>query len=76
MGYNGTFVATEPMRLAVLPVGEVINNLVQAGLYFRLIAVPDRFDQQVAKPLFTEKLTQDVEYAATKGFAFQLYLFE
>ena len=40
--------------LAVLAVGQVVDDLVQAGLDLGLVAVADRFDQQVAEPLLAE----------------------
>jgi hypothetical protein len=33
----------------------------QAGFDFGLVAIADRFDEQVAEPLLSEKLTQDIE---------------
>src|ERR1019366_1233870 len=62
--------------LAALPVGQVINDLVEAGRGLWLVDVTDGFDQQVAQALIAEDLAEDVENAAAEGLAFLLNLLE
>src|SRR5690348_3168820 len=48
----------------------------QTRLDFRLVPVPDRLDEQIAEPLLTEELAEDVENAATEGLPLQLNFFK
>ena len=60
----------------MLAVGQVVDDLMEAGLDLGPVAVPDRLDEQVAEPLLAEELAQDVEDPTTKGLPLQLDLFE
>ena len=50
----------------MLSVSEVIDDPMQAGLDVGLVTVPDRLNEQVAEPLLTEELAQDVEDPSTQ----------
>jgi hypothetical protein len=45
--------------LTVFAVGQVVDDLMEASLDLGPVTVPDRLDEEVAKPLFAEQLTQD-----------------
>src|ERR1019366_7585611 len=62
--------------LAVLAVGQVVDDLVEAGLDLGPVTVPDRLDEQVAEPLLAEELAEHIENSTTKGLPLQLNLFE
>jgi len=42
--------------LAVFPISQVVDNLMQTSLDFWPVTVPDRFDEEVAESLLTEEL--------------------
>jgi hypothetical protein len=62
--------------LAALSISQVIDRLVEAGLDLGPVAVPDRLDEQVAKPLLPEKLAQDIEDTAAQCLPLQLDLLQ
>ena len=62
--------------LTVLAVGQVVDDLMQAGLDLRPVTVPNSLDEQVAEPLLAEELAQDVEDSTTECLPFQLDLFQ
>ncbi len=52
--------------LAAVAVGEVVHDPVKPGFDLGRIPVPNGLDEQIAKPLFPEKLAQNVEHPSAK----------
>ena len=60
----------------MFPVGQIVNDLMQAGLYLGPVTVPNRFDQQIPETLLAEELAKNIENSPSERFALQFDFFE